>query len=134
MDTGRTRKALAGDPGSVGLAEGVSGVLAADVCAAELDLRAGRRGTNAQAGLGAGLSGASMAVASRLTWPTTLGPAWVLTMCSWICWGTWSLAKAVKARLKVASLGTSPALSQPQRDRRRGRHWSASSSAVVFGN
>jgi len=36
----------------------------------------------AGAGLATGRSGASMAVASRLTCPTSFGSAWVFTMCS----------------------------------------------------
>ena len=88
----------------------------------------------AGAGLGAGRSGTSVAVASRLTWPTSLGCAWVRTMCSWICWANWSVANAAKARLKVGALGISPALSQPQSWRNRGRDRSASMSAAVVGN
>jgi hypothetical protein len=80
------------------------------------------------------LRGASMAVASRLTWPTSFAPACVWTICSWICWGNWSCPNTAKARLKVGSLGISPGRSQPQSCRNRGRDFRASSNAPVVGN
>jgi hypothetical protein len=56
-----------------------------------------------------------------------------LTIGSWICGGNSSAANAPKARLKVGSLGISPALSQPQSWRHSGRAFKASTSAPVGG-
>ena len=83
----------------------------------------------AGAGWGAGPAGASLAAASRLTGPTRLVPARVVTGCSWIGRGHRSRANGSKARRKGGSRGISPGLSQPQSRRNHGRDFKASRSA-----
>ena len=83
--------------------------------------------------VGAGFSRAGMAVASRLTWPMSFGPryVWIIAACTW--WGSSPLAKAAKAREKVASEGRSATRSHPHKRRTDGALWRESRRARGVG-